>query len=426
MLSRCVWQSATWRAGHQLTQRTNCLQSRALRSQQSRDERLQSTLPTNTGTATNQAPGKHTGHGKRWQIVALSACIALGIAFSIFRGAADEGLKTIAQRHKFTPYELVWRQPVSSTLSIFHLRLSTPDNKSLALFHEAWQTGIWNVLFKQPQIQVVRAYTPLPPTLDDDSQDLRFLIRHDPHGEVSSWLHRLPVGSSIEMKGPNLELEIPPSTRNITFLAGGTGIAPALQATHALLSRASTSTQSNRYDGSASDLPSIHILWASRQREDCLGGVCDSSCPGTTSKPSLFRRLFSTATLPAKQDQLLSNNSKGLIVQELDALKSKYSQHVKVDYFVDEENTRISEDIIAKSVITTLSTRPNTSSLIIVSGPDGFISHFAGPKVWRSGREQQGPVGGVVAQALTRAKGKATSTSTSSSDHVVPIRVWKV
>ncbi|RMZ75817.1 hypothetical protein DV737_g5114, partial [Chaetothyriales sp. CBS 132003] len=227
---------------------------------------------------------------------------------------------------------------------IFHLRLSTPDNKSLAFFHEAWQTGIWNLLFKQPQIQVVRAYTPLPPALGDDSQDLRFLIRHDPRGEVSSWLHRLPIGSSIEMKGPNLEFEIPPSAGNITFLAGGTGIAPALQAAHALL--------------------------------------------------------------------------------KLEALKSKYPQQVKVDYFVDEENTWISEDTIARSLTTTPFARPNISSLIIVSGPEGFISHFAGPKVWRSGREQQGPIGGVVAQALTRVKGKAASTS--SIDHVVPIKVWKV
>lgn len=35
-------------------------------------------------------------------------------------------------------------------------------------------------------------------------------------------------------------------------------------------------------------------------------------------------------------------------------------------------------------------------NLFLISGPDGFVSAFAGPKVWAHGRERQGPVGGVV------------------------------
>jgi hypothetical protein len=37
-------------------------------------------------------------------------------------------------------------------------------------------------------------------------------------------------------------------------------------------------------------------------------------------------------------------------------------------------------------------------NLFIVSGPDGFVSHYAGPKIWRGGKQTQGPVGGVVAE----------------------------
>ncbi|RMZ78645.1 hypothetical protein DV738_g3712, partial [Chaetothyriales sp. CBS 135597] len=412
--------AATWRADRQLMRGTSYLQFR----------NSHPAPPPGPTKTINEAPRKQdsgNNKGKRWQTPVLTACAVLGIGLALaVKGAADQDLleSTTQRRHKFTPYELVWRQPVSSTLSIFHFRLSGDDAKSPTVFQEAWQTGIWNVLFKQPQLQVVRAYTPLPPP----AQDLRFLIRHDPRGEVSSWLFRLPPGSNIEMKGPNMELAIPPSTRNITFLAGGTGIAPALQTAHALLSRgasAGAARQSDLSDRSATpDLPSIHILWANRQREDCLGGVSDT----TPHKLSFFPRLllYTTTSSPSSPPaENAQDTNKGLVVQELDKLKSKYPRQVKVDYFVDEENTQINQDVIARSLLTSSSTAtasssprsPPPSSLIIVSGPDGFISHFAGPKVWSDGREQQGPVGGVVAQALAKV------ASTSSSGHVAPIKL---
>lgn len=35
-------------------------------------------------------------------------------------------------------------------------------------------------------------------------------------------------------------------------------------------------------------------------------------------------------------------------------------------------------------------------NLIVVSGPEGFIKYFSGPKVWVNGREGQGRIGGVL------------------------------
>ena len=37
-------------------------------------------------------------------------------------------------------------------------------------------------------------------------------------------------------------------------------------------------------------------------------------------------------------------------------------------------------------------------NLLIVSGPDGFIAHYAGAKVWGVGKELQGPVRGVIGE----------------------------
>ena len=34
----------------------------------------------------------------------------------------------------------------------------------------------------------------------------------------------------------------------------------------------------------------------------------------------------------------------------------------------------------------------------MISGPDGFIGHFAGQKVWVNGREEQGELGGILKQ----------------------------
>ena len=170
-------------------------------------------------------------------------------------------------------YQLVAKDPVSSTASVFELE---PQEKSLDFrkFKEAWQKGVWNVQFKQPELQIVRAYTPLPPKANEPQNrkdNLRFLIRRDPHGEVSSYLHRLPIGSKVELRGPNLEYELTPDVRQVVFFAGGTGIAPALQVANAMFK-----------DGDSRGR-TLHILWANRKREDCIGGYSDAPPSGPVS-----------------------------------------------------------------------------------------------------------------------------------------------
>lgn len=228
--------------------------------------------------------------------------------------------------------------------------------------------GVWSVLFKQPQLQIGRDYTPLPPTADDDS--LRFFIRRDPHGEVSRYLHGLSLGSTVELRGPQLEYKIPSSTQEVLFIAGGTGIAPALQASYSLLRRGN-----NRR---------IRILWANRRREDCLGGVSDT----VADRKSWFSGIF-TRTAPDRPKDPPSP-----VVRELESLRSQYPGQVTVDYFVDEENTFIGKKDIAGFAPLPAGKR----KLILVSGPEGFISYMAGPKIWAQGTELQGPLGGIIQQ----------------------------
>ncbi|KAI4693863.1 uncharacterized protein J4E84_002439 [Alternaria hordeiaustralica] len=317
---------------------------------------------------------------------------AIGGAAYRFTKSADPSDASL-NPHTFTPYTLVDKQPVSSTSAIFTLRNSNgvSDTESVK---EVWKRSIWSVQIKQPQLQIARAYTPLPPLPPDvhkngenEPEDMRLLIRQEQGGEVSTYLHRLPEQSTVELRGPNTELELPRDIIEVVFLAGGTGIAPAMQVAQAL----------GRRTGSR-----MHILWANRRREECVGGVSDDRGSTTSALDrvgwwqSFFGSSESVAAAPLAEDS--STASKGIVVKELDALKKRSEatkgEGLRVNYYVDEEKTFIHPSEIEKKI--QRQRAENGSRLIIVSGPDGFIEHWAGKKLWANGREVQGPLGGQL------------------------------
>jgi ferredoxin-NADP reductase len=186
------------------------------------------------------------------------------------------------------------------------------------------------------------------------------------------------------MRGPQIECVIPDETKEIVFIAGGTGIAPALQAGHSLLSRHNDQSR-----------PKIHILWANRLKEDCLGGVSDT--PRALPSHSSWFPWFGSKTIAPEQAAAAPlDETASLIVKELEALKSQYPGQVKVDYYIDEENRFIRKDDISEAVKSSGPDDSPRKKLILVSGPDGFIGYMAGPKVWAQGQELQGPVQGVI------------------------------
>lgn len=222
--------------------------------------------------------------------------------------------------------------------------------------------------FKQPELQIARSYTPLPPREGDQNfGDLRFLIRLEHKGEVSGYLHRLRMGGEVEIRGPKVEFELPQEVTDVVFLAGGTGIAPALQVVHTLL---------KRREGKK---PKIRILWANRRREDCVGGYTDMVNVGTRKDADA-----------------------GYIVQELEKLQDRYPYNLQVDYVVDEEGNLLDQKRIAPLISTSSEVKygPVTtridSRLLFVSGPEGFVGYLAGAKKWERGKEAQGELGGVL------------------------------
>ena len=336
---------------------------------------------------------------RRWPILAVGLTCGV-VAFSIYiyyESISDQVLNPT----NFTSFSLVGKNSISSTSSIFTLQPTLTVENS-RIYADACRKGVWSVQVKQPQLQIARAYTPLPPTDADESIPsgaLRFLIRREPRGEVSGYLHRLPLGVTVELRGPHIEYEVPENVEEVLFIAGGTGIAPALQVAHTLFNCRGDLTRRN---------PKMHILWANRRREDSLGGVSDPPEVSKEASRSEERRaidIVKGAKSPSIKHVIPSASPRAALVQQLDALKTKSPSNISVEYFVDEETTFITERLlkarlknprIADQKQQSKDQHPSGIKLVLVSGPDGFVKHYAGPKAWKNGQEVQGTLGGVL------------------------------
>ncbi|GME59458.1 Cytochrome c mitochondrial import factor [Neofusicoccum parvum] len=291
---------------------------------------------------------------------------------------------------RFSHYAIAAKQPVSSTSTLFTLRARDADAAATQNLQDTWTGGVWSVEAKQPQLQIARAYTPLPPTDADDADadtpaQFRFLIRRERGGEVSNYLHRLPDGAMVELRGPHAELALPEGVSEVLFLAGGTGIAPAMQVAAALQRRGTGGAR-------------MHILWANRRREDCLGGRSD-----TVAAEAGWKRWLGWGRAAGKTEGGAVDGEKGVVVRELEAMKRRAApgQQLGVDYFVDEEESFIQPAHVARHLqdaSRSEASRTPGSRLILISGPDGFLDYWAGRKVWAEQGEVQGPLRGALSK----------------------------
>jgi NADPH-dependent ferric siderophore reductase len=344
-------------------------------------------------------------------------------------------------KENFLRFKISDREKISDTADVFTFERYEPWHKRFLMGHtaeliNAYHTGAWHMEFKQPQIQVVRAYTPLPVEAGsqlpkDGCFPLQFLVRREHNGEVSNWLHRLPIGAELMMRGPYIEYEVPEEPSRVIILAGGTGIATALQvATAALNDRkvsrtADDASPTTKWPKSESN--QVHILWASRKREDCRGGTGDNDNAAAAMQRS--QRIPHTRTAATDSD-LRPPAHANSIVKRLEALQAKYPGRLTVSYYVDEEGTFINHNELQKSVRNW--SAPSTPAVpgpspdqssprteIILSGPDGFIAALAGPKVWEHGRQSQGPLGGILSQVIA-------NLSVEQKDMLGKIAVYKL
>ena len=329
-------------------------------------------------------------HGKSRKAGFLSfAAISILPVLSYYLYFARSKEEAWLNPRNFIRYVLECKHHISPTSAIFTFdnrnRISEDPNG------EIWKKGIWSVEFKQPQLQIARSYTPLPPSLPQlqttpnrmKTDCLRFLIRYYGYGEVSNYLKKLASQEPLDIRGPHLEYELPSDIAEILFLAAGTGIAPALQTIHTLFEARQAPT---------SALPKVHIAWANRTRQDCVGGVSDRTQSREWS--------WGKRAQPVVPDDL--SRPQNPLVQWIARMRKEYPNHISVDYFVDDEHTFIDENALRYSLRSIHSHERQVKKLILISGPDGFTKYLAGPKEWQNGQETQGYLGGLLGKLNTR------------------------
>lgn len=183
---------------------------------------------------------------------------------------------------------------------------------------------------------------------------IRLLVKREPAGEVSKYLFNVSTGDSgsaggggqVFLRGPFAEYRLPSGRTQLLFLAGGTGVAPALQAADKLLRRA---------DGSH-----LALLWAVRHRGEA-GGV---------------------------------------VAEELRVLEQRFPGKFAVAVYADDEGG-LKRGVVERE-LDRMRMGKDEKSEVVVSGPDGFVAYWAGPKLFIAGKEEQGMVGGVIGEALRR------------------------
>jgi NAD(P)H-flavin reductase len=355
----------------------------------------------------------------------------------------------------FVPFAVVAREEVSPTAFVLTLRL--PEGvegegraKTVDAIMTAWQHGLWSVEVKQPQLQIARDYTPLPKVEGneksegegegDNGTELRLFVRVVPGGEVSKYLSRRAVGSTVDLRGPRLSFDVAARVgqtetedagkekgdttddKQVVVLAGGTGISTALQAAHAVLGRGA----------------SVSILWANRQQDDSIGLIDkhgDNAVNPIVRDIQKMQTRYGAGRLRVHsfvdaQQTLITETAVRRAMEGIDGAGSgrawywpwgTSSTRVQATptgadttnaacvYHSTQILERMEADAVrgsakAKACSCATTGPPGSAgkNLVLVSGPDGFIAAWAGAKTWAGGQERQGPVLGILGYMAAR------------------------
>ncbi|OAA72460.1 cytochrome c mitochondrial import factor [Cordyceps fumosorosea ARSEF 2679] len=354
------------------------------------------------------------------------AAILLIAGGTVYYLTTPSSQEKVLNQDTFVPYTITARDDISATSFIFTVapQHPNPNPRYLTADRARWRYPLWSVEFKQPEVQIARNYTPLPPLEGERLEDgkLRFYVRSIPGGEMSTYLGRLGVGREVWLRGTHPGFDVAArlgSQRNVVFLAGGTGVAPAVQVARAVLDSHADS--------------SFTLLWAIRSREELQQAPDVLVRPEPPSWWNWFQRR--SRPQPSEVEHPIAAASP--LGRELDEMKARYGSRLRIRVGIDDESSQFRASHIATAIqradaapttpgatdcqphnqkfhapaseFEPSGARPCTcraesrgKNLLMVSGPEGFISHYAGPKVWLGGVETQGAVGGVAGELRRR------------------------
>jgi NAD(P)H-flavin reductase len=212
----------------------------------------------------------------RWRpvIPIFVGVLGAGWALYTYNYFTDDTPNEYLHPDKFIPFLITGKVDIDKDHYLIEVKPKYNRWKTNGNDPKIWNgSKLWSVEVKQPQIMVVRRYTPLPLEIhnsateeskpiirvqtEEDAKDgkLVFYIKKYDQGEVARWIYKKPLGSELELRGPYVEFEFPKSLNNnferpqfqnlpsqiaadpkfpinpdnLVFFAAGTGIAPALQ-----------------------------------------------------------------------------------------------------------------------------------------------------------------------------------------------------
>lgn len=146
---------------------------------------------------------------------------------------------------QFTRYRISGRVAIDP--HHYLLEVKPLSAQKINIWQKMTSNKIWSVEVKQPEIMIVRNYTPLPLKLvtaadndyeleqmdiqngDTNEGKLLFYIKNYDNGEVARWMRNLDVGSRIDLRGPFIEYEFDADRKKVNMYTAGTGVVSALQ-----------------------------------------------------------------------------------------------------------------------------------------------------------------------------------------------------
>lgn len=298
---------------------------------------------------------------------------------------------------------------------------------------------IWSVDVKQPDIMVVRSYTPLPmyflkseytrsgerkpllKVINNDGEDcdkqgvMCLYIKKYKDGEVSRYVVNKNIGDEIELRGPNIEYKFPyhplkqyferpifrdlpskveadnfsqriikqnklPEFDNLNFYAAGTGIAPILQV---LLSR-------NPYRGFVNihysakkpgELKNLErfIFFLEKLDRVKMFYHYDTNPKSMLSPKDITKPIPSNYLSPQRLESIEGQSTTDpadMLKLRMEILNSDNSQDKSdLEEYKGPRYETAIEQALATSKIPKM-----PASLSIVCGPDGYVSYVAGDK----------------------------------------------
>ncbi|KAK4227084.1 altered inheritance of mitochondria protein 32 [Podospora fimiseda] len=342
-------------------------------------------------------------------ILLMGAFVLLEVAGFLFPEVVGGEFPLVNE--KFKPFKIVAREQISPTAFIITVEPKVRPSMMVPykeILQRILSHGVWSVEVKQPQIQVARDYTPLPPLTKEEEDEmikkwrLRFLIRQMPKGEVSTYISRLQVGDQIELRGLKQGFDV--NTRlgecgsQVLFQAGGTGIASALQVGKVVLD------EDNKRR--------VRITWHNRRLEDCDDGNQITKMLEEMKKRygaeafSYVRCVDGQGAIDAPSYDIQNMMTTKAASNSASSEECSYHSQTKLITSTAKDRLR-DQNVSDYSVERWLGTSATPclcppgkkgKNLIMVSGPDGYVEYFAGKKIWAQGKELQGPVGGEIAK----------------------------